>query len=116
MFGSRRGVLGTGWIPNPTLVGSIPTPRANVARAAPRVAKVTQKMSEMSVLRFAFVRPLCYILVIERKVGRKMFYYEVKFANGETTVILSAGDPVEEIPVEFHGDVTNVETICEVMV
>ena len=43
-----------------------------------------------------------------------MFYYEVKFANGETTVILSAGDPVDEVPVEFQGDVTNVETICEV--
>ena len=43
-----------------------------------------------------------------------MFYYEVKFTNGESTVILSAGDPVDEIPVEFQGDVTNVETICEV--
>ena len=43
-----------------------------------------------------------------------MFYYEVKFANGESTVILSAGDPVDEIPVEFQGDVVNVETICEV--
>ena len=43
-----------------------------------------------------------------------MFYYEVKFANGESTVILSAGDPVDEIPAEFQGDVTNVETICEV--
>ena len=43
-----------------------------------------------------------------------MFYYEVKFTNGESTVILSAGDPVEEIPVEFQGDVTNVQTICEV--
>ena len=43
-----------------------------------------------------------------------MFYYEVKFANGQSTVVLSAGDPVDEIPVEFQGDVTNVETICEV--
>ena len=43
-----------------------------------------------------------------------MFYYEVKFANGESTVILSAGDPVDEVPVEFQGDVVNVETICEV--
>ena len=43
-----------------------------------------------------------------------MFYYEVKFTNGETTVILAAGDPVDEIPVEFQGDVVNVETICEV--
>ena len=43
-----------------------------------------------------------------------MFYYNVKFANGESTVILSAGDPVDEVPVEFQGDVVNVETICEV--
>ena len=43
-----------------------------------------------------------------------MFYYEVKFANGESTVILSAGDPVDEVPVEFQGDVVNVDTICEV--
>ena len=43
-----------------------------------------------------------------------MFYYEVKFTNGESVVILTDGDPVEEIPVEFQGDVTNVETICEV--
>ena len=43
-----------------------------------------------------------------------MFYYEVKFINGETTVILTDGNPVDEIPVEFQGDVTNVDTICEV--
>ena len=43
-----------------------------------------------------------------------MFYYNVKFANGESLVILSAGDPVDEIPAEFQGDVANVETICEV--
>ena len=43
-----------------------------------------------------------------------MFYYEVKFANGESLVILSDGNPVDEIPVEFQGDVTNVDTICEV--
>ena len=43
-----------------------------------------------------------------------MFYYEVKFANGQSTVVLSAGDPVDEIPAEFQGDVTNVDTICEV--
>ena len=43
-----------------------------------------------------------------------MIYYDVKFANGESTVILSAGDPVDEIAVEFQGDVVNVETICEV--
>ena len=43
-----------------------------------------------------------------------MFYYEVKFTNGESLVILSDGDPIEEIPAEFQGDVTNVETICEV--
>jgi hypothetical protein len=43
-----------------------------------------------------------------------MFYYEVKFTNGETTVILTDGNPVDEIPVEFQGDVTNVDTICEV--
>ena len=35
-----------------------------------------------------------------------MFYYRVKFAN-ESTVILSAGDPVDEVPVEFQGDVVN---------
>ena len=45
-----------------------------------------------------------------------MFYYEVKFVNGENLVILADGDPVDEIPVEFQGDVVNVETICEVMV
>ena len=46
-----------------------------------------------------------------------MFYYEVKFTNGERpAVILADGDPVDEIPVEFQGDVTNVDTICEVMV
>jgi len=45
-----------------------------------------------------------------------MFYYEVKFANGESTVILADGDPVDEIPVEFQGEVVNVDTICEVMV
>ena len=43
-----------------------------------------------------------------------MFYYDVKFANGESTVVLSAGDPVDGIPVEFQGDVINVDTICEV--
>ena len=43
-----------------------------------------------------------------------MFYYEVKFANGQSTVVLSAGDPVDEVPVEYQGDVVNVETICEV--
>ena len=45
-----------------------------------------------------------------------MFYYDVKFANGQSTVILSAGDPVDEIPEEFQGDVVNVETVCEVTV
>ena len=45
-----------------------------------------------------------------------MFYYEVKFANGESLVILADGDPVEEIPAEFQGDVVNVETVCEVAV
>ncbi len=43
-----------------------------------------------------------------------MFYYNVKFTNGESLVILTDGDPVNEVPVEFQGDVTNVETICEV--
>ena len=45
-----------------------------------------------------------------------MFYYEVKFANGESLVILSDGNPVDEIPVEFQGDVVNVDTVCEVLV
>ena len=43
-----------------------------------------------------------------------MFYYEVKFTNGESTVILTDGDPVDVIPVEFQGDVIDVTTICEV--
>ena len=43
-----------------------------------------------------------------------MFYYNIKFINVENLVILADGDPVEEIPVEFQGDVVNVETICEV--
>jgi len=51
----------------------------------------------------------------KHKKGKiKVFYYELKFANGERTVVLSAGDPVDEIPAEFQGDVVNVETICEV--
>ena len=45
-----------------------------------------------------------------------MFYYEVKFTNGESLVILADGDPVEDIPVEFQGDVIDVTTICEVNV
>ena len=45
-----------------------------------------------------------------------MFFYDIKFANGESTVVLSAGDPVDEIPAEFQGDVVNVNTICEVSV
>ena len=49
-----------------------------------------------------------------KKGGRKMFYYNVKFTNGETLVILSDGDPVDEVPVEFQGDVIDVATICEV--
>jgi hypothetical protein len=43
-----------------------------------------------------------------------MFYYEVKFANGQSTVVLSAGDPTDEVPVEFQGDITDIRTICEV--
>ena len=43
-----------------------------------------------------------------------MFYYELKFTNGETVVILTDGDPVDEVPVEFQGDVVDVTTICEV--
>ena len=43
-----------------------------------------------------------------------MFYYRIKFTNGDDTVVLSAGDPVDEIPVEFQGDVVDVETICHV--
>ena len=43
-----------------------------------------------------------------------MFYYNVKFTNGESLVIMSAGDPTDEIPVEFQGDITDIQTICEV--
>ena len=43
-----------------------------------------------------------------------MFYYEVKFTNGQSLVIMSDGDPVDEVPVEFQGDVVDVTTICEV--
>ena len=45
-----------------------------------------------------------------------MFYYNVKFTNGESLVIMSDGDPVNEVPVEFQGDVTDVITLCEVNV
>ena len=45
-----------------------------------------------------------------------MFYYNVKFANGQSVVIMSDGDPVEQVPVEFQGDVVDVTTICEVHV
>jgi len=45
-----------------------------------------------------------------------MFYYNVKFTNGESLVILSDGDPVDEVPVEFQGDVIDVTTLCEVAV
>ena len=45
-----------------------------------------------------------------------MFYYEVKFTNGESLPILSAGDPTDEVPVEFQGDITDIRTICEVSV
>jgi hypothetical protein len=55
-------------------------------------------------------------LDLERKVGRQMFYYNVKFTNGESLVIMSDGDPVNEVPVEFQSDVIDVTTICEVSV
>ena len=45
-----------------------------------------------------------------------MFYYNVKFANGDTLVIMSEGDPTDEVPVEFQGDITDIQTICEVSV
>ena len=45
-----------------------------------------------------------------------MFYYNVKFTNGESLVLLTDGDPVDEIPVEFQGDVTDIVTICKVAV
>lgn len=45
-----------------------------------------------------------------------MFYYNVKFNNGETLAVLSAGDPTDEVPVEFQGDITDIQTICEVSV
>ena len=45
-----------------------------------------------------------------------MFYYEVKFNNGQTVVVSSVGDPTDEVPVEFQGDITDIKTICEVSV
>ena len=45
-----------------------------------------------------------------------MFYYNIKFVNGESLVILSEGDPLNEVPVEFQGDVIDVITLCEVSV
>lgn len=45
-----------------------------------------------------------------------MFYYEVKFTNGESAIIMSAGDPTDDVPVEFQGDITDIRTICEVSV
>ena len=54
------------------------------------------------------------IINLRKKGGRKMFYYNVKFTNGESLVILSDGDPVNEVPVEFQGDVIDVTTLCEV--
>ena len=45
-----------------------------------------------------------------------MFYYNVKFTNGQSVVIMSDGDPVDQVPVEFQGDVIDVTTICEVNV
>jgi len=45
-----------------------------------------------------------------------VFYYNLKFTNGESLVILADGDPVDEIPVEFQGDVIDVTTLCEVTV
>lgn len=69
-------------------------------------------MSDLSVFQFAIVTPPWYNK--GKKGEQNMFYYEVKFINGESLVILSDGDPIEDIPVEFQGDVTNVDTICEV--
>ena len=79
------------------------------------VTNVTLKMSDLSVLRFDILTKVRYIGNQERKEN-KVFYYEVKFANGESLVILADGDPVDQIPVEFQGDVVNVETVCEVAV
>ena len=45
-----------------------------------------------------------------------MFYYNVKFTNGESFVIMTDGNPVNEVPVEFQGDVIDIATICEVSV
>ena len=45
-----------------------------------------------------------------------MFYYNIKFTNGESLVILSDGDPLNEVPVEFQGDVLDVTTVCEVSI
>ena len=55
-------------------------------------------------------------LDLERKVGRQMFYYNIKFTNGESLVIMTDGDPVNEVPVEFQGDVLDITTICEVSI
>jgi hypothetical protein len=52
--------------------------------------------------------------VLDQRKENKVFYYNIKFTNGESLVILADGDPVEEIPVEFQGDIVDVETICEV--
>ena len=45
-----------------------------------------------------------------------MFYYNIKFINGDDLVILSDGDPVNEVPVEFQGDILDVTTVCEVSI
>ena len=45
-----------------------------------------------------------------------MFYYNIKFINGESLVILSDGDPLNEVPVEFQGDVIDVITLSEVSI
>ena len=81
-------------------------------RESRNVAKITFKMSDLPVSQFAIVTPLMYNK--GKKGEQNMFYYEVKFTNGQSTVILADGDPVDQIPVEFQGDVVNVETICEV--
>ena len=81
-------------------------------RESRNVAKITFKMSDLPVSQFAIVTPLMYNK--GKKGEQNMFYYRVKFTNGDDTVILSAGDPVDDIPEEFQGDVVDVETICHV--
>ena len=82
---------------------------ALTSKTAVRPAKVTN----VTLSGFDNTYEICYNGTNNNERG-KMFYYEVKFANGDSTVILSAGDPTDEVPAEFQGDITDIRTICEV--